>query len=227
MKLEDLLNEDLTDAEVKREIKVIISDKKYAKDTDSSGVKHHPFGKHKVINGKVEHLSDTLYINSTMVDIHGVLRVPFRSAKSVSVISWKLCSFINFPEVITGPGFYGLDYCGNTSGGNHINSWEGFPKNISGNVQLTSKKYEKLSYSKFNTICQRINGDIGIQPKYEGPLLSMLLVKDLERVGTTFQASKAQWNAANIITAHLKSGRDIIDCKEELMNAGYKEYAKL
>ena len=37
--------------------------------------------------------------------------------------------------------------------------------------------------------------------------------------------TKAPW--IKIVTKHLMGERNLLDCKEELMNAGYKEYAKL
>jgi hypothetical protein len=61
-----------------------------------------------------------------------------------------------------------------------------------------------------------------------GPILSVLRIKGLEDFDFVNSGSKDPKRDINkIIGRHLHGDKDIIDCKEELMSAGYKEYAKL
>jgi hypothetical protein len=61
-------------------------------------------------------------------------------------------------------------------------------------------------------------------------MLGILKIKSLKRVDSKFKAANIQsdlWEACKIINRHLKSGRRLSKCKEELIEAGLKEFARL
>lgn len=60
-------------------------------------------------------------------------------------------------------------------------------------------------------------------------MLGLLLVKDLELIMTFSHSNrlKAYTEAAIIINNHLQEDRDIMEAREELVQAGLKDYAKL
>jgi hypothetical protein len=58
--------------------------------------------------------------------------------------------------------------------------------------------------------------------KLSSQMLGLMLVKNLQEI--RFDVNK---DLESIFNNHLSGNKDMMDCKEDLMNAGYKEYAKL
>lgn len=62
------------------------------------------------------------------------------------------------------------------------------------------------------------------EDKIKSHVLGLMLVKDLDHF-TGFAAMEELW--VRIIRKHLNADRDLLDCQEELISKGLKEYAKL
>jgi hypothetical protein len=64
--------------------------------------------------------------------------------------------------------------------------------------------------------------------EFEGGLLSVFKLQNLTQFRTIVIEQTSYFKANVIINRHLKSEEhDMLSCKEELMNQGYKDYAKL
>lgn len=60
----------------------------------------------------------------------------------------------------------------------------------------------------------------------ESNVLGLILIKNLEKF--SFEDFKGEVHPVqNIINKHLKGSRDVLECQEELIENGYKQYAKL
>lgn len=224
MKLSELM-EDLSEKEIKEKIAEI---RKLKASYHNSNIK--PFGKYKIVNGKIEFLSKELTISNFMLDEGGELFAPFSScAGSIVMTSMRLTSFKNFPLSVKGYGVDGVvDFGMHPSEGVKIRLWDGFPKVIGGNVNLTNTKFELLTYSKINNVIKEIKGALIINPLYKGPLLSTLLIRNLKAVDYRNSPPDSPISrATDIISAQLKGDKDIMEAREELLTDGLKEYARL
>ena len=225
MKLQQLLNEGSTSQDL--EVKAIIKQIREKKASTSNSFGTVPFGSHKVINGKVEHTSKQLILGGFFFDADGVLLLPFSSAKAVEVRCFRMTSFKGFPEVIR-PGYYGssLEWDLPAEGGNYkVTDWEGFPKEFVGEVNLNHSKYSELRYDKWHKVVKSLEGGLYIHLYYKGPLMSLLMVPGLTRLGEP--PNPPLEAPAKIINKYLKGDRDVMECQEELIQAGLKEYARI
>ena len=105
-----------------------------------------------------------------------------------------------------------------------VNSFEGIPEeaemmNLSQWNNLTSLK----GINNHIKSCERMIIPIGIKSN----ILGLLYIKDLEIVSPPFGKGEELINALIILHKHLKGDNDVLECQEELISAGYKEYAKL
>jgi hypothetical protein len=221
-----LKEEHLTDQQI---IDVVERWKQEQKDLfDTKGIRSTQFGSYKVYNGKVEHLAMELKITNRMV-VNGELEIPFRLCHGLEIGASELTSFKNFPEKVIGTLSDRSIYNSPLSVYHHITSLEGFPREIQkGMVDLGHDRFERLSFSHVNKFIDRLNGICNILRSYRGPILGFLLVKDLKSLsfagGTGDNVDR---DIQDTFNKHLRGGKDVLDCKEELMQRGYKDYAKL
>lgn len=226
MRLQELFeNEIMPDAELKAIIKTITLKTTKGRQNGSPGMK--AFGPHKIVNGMVESRARELWIDNKMMDENGELLIPFRSCNAIQCRAMKLSSFKNFPLQILGR----LITAFNTSEMHHdpevkVSSLEGFPERIAyGFINLSNNKFSPISYSKVNRFIKYAESQVLIHKDYEGPLLSFLLIDRLHSV-TKIESIHAK-TPCKIVTAHLKADRDIMECQEELIQHGFKQYGKL
>jgi hypothetical protein len=181
------------------------------------------FGSCRVENGKIIHTSEKLAIYQFMLK-DGKLAAPFESAIKVDV--WAnvgtLSSFENFPkEIVYGnvkASKIGQSKLHFNYAHDRLTSLEYFPRNISGSISTYNLR--NLSLSRCNKHIDKIDGTWFLNTKYVGPILGTLQIKGLREVSF---GSEAQ----SILTKYLRGDRDILECQEELITKGFKEYAKL
>jgi len=102
---------------------------------------------------------------------------------------------------------------------NQLTSLEGAPSQVGGYFACSYNKLTSLvGIHKIIKSCQEIY--LSGNPIKEGGL-GLLLIKDLEHIVSELPALK-------IIDKYLGKGkRGMIDCQQELIKAGYKEFAKI
>jgi hypothetical protein len=222
MKVNELLREDK--AEDLR-IRKLIQDYKEGNGTCTF---KNMFPQHSIKNGLV-YVKKNFRINHCFLDANGELIVPFGICGSLEVEAEDLSSFKGFPEILNSGNdtehvlqFYGIY--------KKITSLEGITKILNGDVLMGG--IENLSYSKCNKYINQIDGNLVINGGYEGPLLSMLNIKNLNIIWYSqslahISNSVKLRNACQIINKHLSSDKDILECQEELIANGLKEHAKL
>jgi hypothetical protein len=186
------------------------------------------FPQHSIKDGLV-YVKKNFRINHCFLDANGELIVPFGICGSLEVEAEDLSSFKGFPEILNSGNdtehvlqFYGIY--------KKITSLEGITKILNGDVLMGG--IENLSYSKCNKYINQIDGNLVINGGYEGPLLSMLNIKNLNIIWYSqslahISNSVKLRNACQIINKHLSSDKDILECQEELIANGLKEHAKL
>ena len=108
---------------------------------------------------------------------------------------------------------------------NDLTSLKGAPKIITGDFVCSNNALTSLH--DIHKYIKDIGGGIWFSNNpITSHILGLLLIKNLKSInldgltGNLLEASK-------IINKHLASRRDLIDCQEELISSGFKEYAKL
>jgi len=176
-------------------------------------------------NGKVDWGSKIVISNNVVTN--GVFIVPSSTAPRIDLYSADLSSFKNFPKTLGNFTTHGWSsdvvfFSGIIN--KKLTSLEYFPEEIVGIVNMIG--LHNMNYTKANKYIKSIKGNLHINAVYEGPLLSLLLIDNLNRVVSSAGDCDCD-EAAKIISAHINSDKDILDCQEELITNGYKEYAKL
>lgn len=214
MRFKDFLSEGVSD----KEIRAKITEWR----TDFKGRGYAAFGKYTIDSGMVAFSSPTLGIRDNMIE-DGKLAIPFISSYNVSVLARRqnvLRTFENFPKTI----FHAPDNALGDSinfnfSQNGLTSLEHFPRDIDGTVDTSM--LDQLSLSKAHKHIDRLTGGWRISSHYVGPVLGVLLIKGLRAI--SLGSDKLELN--KIINSYLQG--DIMDCQEELIQLGYKDYAKL
>lgn len=101
-----------------------------------------------------------------------------------------------------------------------LNSLEGIPKICHSYMRMSSCD----SFTSFNNVHKFITGINSIfylPESLESNILGLLLIKKLDFC-TGLKAP-----VMDIMNRHLSSGKDVLECQEELIEKGFKEYAKL
>ena len=88
------------------------------------------------------------------------------------------------------------------------------------NLQLTGEKDELKGIDK-KLQCQWLN--IMDFKKLNSGLLSLFGMKNIRDIQTGYQG----FEVINILNKHLKGERDVLACQEEMIAAGFKQYARL
>ena len=101
-----------------------------------------------------------------------------------------------------------------------ITSLEGIPPSINGNVYFANNKIKSLH--NIHKQIKHINGGISfIGNPITSHVLGLLLIDGLKMVFLDNTKVEA------IINNHLRGERDVFACQEELIEAGFDEFAKL
>ena len=173
-----------------------------------------------------------VYILSSNFLQNDELPIQISECRRLLVATPEITSFKNFPKYIFGWSTSDEDFvlqlrkANSLDFFNKLTSLEGITPIVEGNVDLS--KVPNLSYHNAHNYLHSIDGVLNISGKYEGPLLSVLMIKKLTSV-----ISKNAWPlgklemACEIISKHLQSDGDILECQEELIDAGLQQYARL
>jgi hypothetical protein len=85
-------------------------------------------------------------------------------------------------------------------------------------------------WDKFFDVHNYILIGINCVQNFDSKILSLLKMKNLKIINLSTLAKDEHIEldkSCKIVNKHLKSGRDILECQEELIENGYKEFAKL
>jgi hypothetical protein len=187
------------------------------------------FPQHSIKNGLV-YVKKNVRINHCFLDANGELIVPFGICGSLDINAEDLSSFKGFPEILNGTGDYAhyvLQFNGIYK---KLTSLEGITKILNGNVYMGGT--ENLNYSRCSKYINQIDGNLVINGNYKGALLSVLNIKNLHTIwyaisiGSNYDIDNLH-NVCEIVNKHLQKDKDILECQEELITNGLKEYAKL
>lgn len=195
---------------------------------------------HTIENDKLV-FDKAIIITPSWLDSNGELIVPIEKCRQLKLRSGKLSSFKNFPTTVSDSG-YMMGASGGWIKGSIVSdftnkvltSLEGFPTQGLDGVRLGN--YEAINYSRVNKYIPRVKqySMFEIFGGYEGPLLSFLKVDGLTHVSymlplsADHQKALRTEEALEILNDHLESkSKSVMDCQEELMDAGLEEYAKL
>lgn len=112
-----------------------------------------------------------------------------------------------------------------------IKTLEGMTHYIGGTFSLLGSGINSFSgIHKHLKYCRMINLPATVQSS----VLGLMFIDGLTKVGSindhpkaTFEILEAALGVTHILEKHLRRGRDVHMCQEELINAGYAQYAKL
>ena len=103
---------------------------------------------------------------------------------------------------------------------NQIDSIEGLPKTVKTYISLDHNKITNLH--NIHKMVKKMNGVIYLRDNpITSHILGVLLIEGCELIILDYP------KVHNIINKHLKGDRDVFACQEELIEAGFDEYAKL
>ena len=166
-----------------------------------------------------------LTIYSTFLE-DGVFPVPLDITSNITVNAKELSSFKNFPNKIAArsfsTAFQSLQTCP------LVTSLEGFANEVDGDVYFG--KFPNLSLEGIGKkYLKIIKGTLTINSHYKGPLLGLFLINYLDDFyrEVSDDNSRELLDALRIIRRNFNGEKDILDCQEELITKGFKEYAKL
>lgn len=101
-----------------------------------------------------------------------------------------------------------------------FNSFEGIPEEVEGDFYLGGNKFESLE--GIHKHIKRVYGEIFFNnTPIKSHVLGLLKIKDLFRVILDNQ------EVQNIINKHIRNGRDVLACQNELIDAGFEDFAQL
>jgi hypothetical protein len=110
-----------------------------------------------------------------------------------------------------------------------ITSFEGFPKEIIGDLYINNLKIN--TFSGINKYIKSITGNIQIGADcyvYHNGMMGLMLIRNLKSIKSEPMTKFIpQHEAMQIINNHLAGDRFVTECQLELQDAGFAEYAKL
>ena len=126
------------------------------------------------------------------------------------------CSLNLLQNLIGGPERVGWSLnCSN----NLIETINGFPKWVGENIN--SENNQLTSLQNIHKQILHIGGFLNLTKNpIKSHILGILLIKELKEV-------YANGRQFTIINDHIEGDKDVLECQEELISAGYKEFAKL
>jgi hypothetical protein len=125
------------------------------------------------------------------------------------------CLNNTLPSLVGGPEICKGDFYCST---NWITSLEGCPKEIGGYFFLEHNRITNLH--NIHHHLRRCNGIVLSQNPIKSHILGLLKIEDLN------EATFTDIRLSSIISKYLPMG-DVIDCQDELIEAGYEEFAQL
>lgn len=220
---------ELFESQSDKEIHAVI--REWRKHYKTASYKKEPFGNYEITPNGIDHKAKHLTIYDFMLDENGELPIKFWRCNSLNIFlpdPNRLKSFKNFPEIISrqikiNPYTSAFDSAYDIN----IDSLEGIPRHIAGG-SFNLLHFPKLSLHNVHKHIDFFER-LSIPSSYKGPLLGILRIKDLRNTKNQLDShSNTRTKAAcEIINKHLNSGKDILDCQEDLIDAGLTEYAKL
>ena len=110
-----------------------------------------------------------------------------------------------------------------------ITSFEGFPKDITGDLLINDLKIK--TFSGINKWIKSITGEIIIGADcyvYHNGMLGLMLIRKLKSIKSDPMTKFIpQHEAIQIINKHLTGDRILTECQIELQDSGFQEYARL
>lgn len=124
----------------------------------------------------------------------------------------KLSNLVGGPETVI--GYYVCD-------DNPLESLIGIAHTIEGDLSCNNTKLASLK--DIHKLVKRIDGSATFTGNDElsSNILGLLLIDGLKSVEFD------DYSLTDIINKHLKNGRDLLECQDELIEAGFEKYAKL
>jgi hypothetical protein len=100
------------------------------------------------------------------------------------------------------------------------------PKEIDGNLYFIGCQFD--SFHNIHMKVKKISEDIVlIDSEIGSAILGILAIEELKQVKVCGEQSSEFKKAINIVNTHLKKERDLLDCQDELLDAGLLEYAQM
>ena len=180
-------------------------------------------------DGSVAFYDHITTIHDFMLDAQHELPFQFYKCNALHFEAPLLKSFKNFPEFV-----YGDDFNYKQDGGavklaegryNNITSLEGLDINAK-NCKIDFSQCKNLSYTNVHKHIKGARG-VFIANNYVGPLLGFLMIPNLQEVKRYISSDADLNHALEILNTHLAGERDLIDCQQELIEAGLKQYANI
>lgn len=105
-------------------------------------------------------------------------------------------------------------------GGLGVNSFETLPESVGGDLFLSNNKFKSLK--NIHKHIKNIKGELYLnQCPIESHVLGVLKIKNLTRINMDNK------NIQKILNKHLSGDRDVLACQNDLMDAGFEEFAQL
>jgi hypothetical protein len=174
-------------------------------------------------DGSIDFLSENLKIEDFMLE-DGKLKIKVNECKSLTIYASQIASFENFPATVLGKSrqsnFTPIWLLASNAPLHQITFPEHYPRHVNGIIDFSNFKKMSLSHlDKYIDYCPTLI----VPRKYKGPILSLLKINGLKKVSMDLE----QIPISEIVKKHLSRNRDILECQTELIEAGFKEYAKL
>lgn len=150
-----------------------------------------------------------------------VLPIQFGKCEYFSIDDCRLSTLKGSPRIVTG------DF---TAVGNLITDLDGAPEEIGSSCNI-SKNPNLTSLTGIHKHIKYIGYDLIISGTIKSSILGILMIKNIKKVVLWDPSNISKLDdmvaAVQILNKHNKGNRDILECQEEMINAGLKEYAKI
>lgn len=185
------------------------------------------FGKYHIEDNEIVYGDIELKIRNAFLNAEGELILPFKYCRELVISASNLKSFKNFPKTVNSTDFSWAILSPLIGSSQYIDKLDGFPSTIVGSVDIANDRYRHISYHNVHKHIKSLQGIIQLHADYEGPVLGFLMVEKLKNVLWKTTSHLNNSVPTDILRSYLEGSRDIMDCQEELIQAGYKEFAKL
>ena len=196
--------------------------------------KNHPIGRYKIVDNKIVHSGDKGFevIPGALDLVSKELMVPFAQAKAFHIDATEIVSFKNFPQKLIGhsegvvSGLGAIIFSAHSDEHLHLKELTDCPRFIYGDVSFG--KMPNMSFASVDKHISVCSGHILISGTYVGPLLGFMRVQQLKKVLAFNLGGRNEelLTATKIIIGHLQGSRSILECQDELLKNGLKEFAR-
>jgi hypothetical protein len=149
----------------------------------------------------------------------------------------KLQSLQYCPQIVKGH-FYcyynilqSLQYCPQIVNGylscsfNNLQSLQYCPQIVKGNFHCSNNSLQSLQ--NIHKYCKQLDRELwAFNNPIKSHVLGVMLIENIKRIVLSTNRSKLQ-TIEKIINTHLKTDRDVFICQDNLIKAGFAEYAQL